>query len=173
MRFVTAIEKAYLDAIGGIPPASLGLKEASIGGFRELVEYFVLLFSTRLTWQSRHIPAIFFIDWDIVFRYFDWPSVAEAELQYFSWRWRYAVMYCVATAILGLPETPGAPPRGEHTEAFPFRHLLDFLSPTRQLEIVETSRSWPEPLQVRLWLAVQIIEGRTVDTSNSLRSKCQ
>jgi hypothetical protein len=172
-----AVEKAYFDAIVGIRPASLGLNELSGRTFREIVEYFALLFSSRPSGQSRHIPARYFVDLGIVFRYFYTPAIAEAQLEFFSWKWRYAVMYCVATAILGLPEPPGATPspqKSEYSESFPFRDLLhSCVSPGQRLEILEASRAWPEPMQLRFWLAVKLLEGRTWDSPNSLRFKCQ
>jgi hypothetical protein len=122
-NFVMAVEKAYLDAIVGIRPASLGLNGLSGRTFREIVEYFALLFSSRPTGQSRHIPARYFVDLRIVFRYFYTPAIAEAQLEFFSWKWRYAVMYCVATAIRGLPGQFGAtlsPQKSEYSESFRF-----------------------------------------------------
>jgi hypothetical protein len=175
MNFVLAIERAYLAAIAGMRPEALGLEETSARTFRELVEYFVFLFSSRLSWQSSHILARYFVDWDIAFRYFYTQVVVEAQLGAFTWEWRYAVMYSVATAILGRPrgaETAYSAD-SESLEAFPFRDLLHFFSPARKLEIIKSSRVWPEALQVRLWLAVKILEGRAWGSPRSLRFKCQ
>jgi hypothetical protein len=174
MHFVLPIEKAYLAAIDRIRPASLGFEQLSGQAFRELVEYFVLLFSKPSS-HSSHILARYFVDWDIVFRYFHIRQVAEARRELFSWRWRYAVMYCVAVAICGHPKTLGASATSDskHWQAIPFRHLLPFVSPVVRLEMAKASGSWPEPLQRRLWLAVELFEGRTWRSPNSLRLKCQ
>ncbi len=112
----------------------------------------------------------------MVLRYFYTPGVAEAQLPFFSWKWRYAVMYCVATAILGLPGSQGATgsARSQHSDADPFRDLLLYFTSTEQRwEIVNASRCWPEVMQLRLWAAVKIAEGRMWDSPHSLRFKCQ
>jgi hypothetical protein len=170
-----AVERAYLEAITGIRPASLPLHHVSAGRFREIVEYFALLFSRRPTWQSRHIPARYFVDLRLALRYFHTPGVAEAQLPFFAWKWRYAVMYCVATAILGFPELQGGigSMHSQNSKADPFCDLLYLISFEQQREIVHASHGWPEVMQHRLWRAVQRVEGRRWNSPNSLRFKCQ
>ena len=161
-----SLEKAYLDAIAGANPASLGFDDFSDCSFQGTLEYLVLLFSSRANWQARHIPARYSLNADLVLRYSYNPGIAEAQLEFFSWKWRYAVMYCVATAIRGLPQSDRATcvESSPYFDTVPFRGLLLHFAPIERLEIIDASRSWPEALQLRLWLAIRLMEGKAWDS---------
>jgi hypothetical protein len=64
------------------------------------VESLVILFSRRLAGQT-HILATFLLDREVAERYHFCRHAAEAKLPYFSWRWRFAVIFSVAKVIFG------------------------------------------------------------------------
>src|SRR5271165_5388500 len=69
-------------------------------GFQKAHESLVILFSSRLASQT-HILAVFLLDREFAERYRFCRRAAEAKLTYFSWHWRFAVIFSVAKVIFG------------------------------------------------------------------------
>jgi|ERR1700693_1047212 len=95
-----ALEDAYLKAVWGNAPDPRWLSGISSRDFRLLVESLVVLFSTRLAGET-HILAAFLLDHEVAERYHFCRHAAEAKLPYFSWHWRFAVIFSIAKVIFG------------------------------------------------------------------------
>jgi len=100
------IERAYLSALTEIPPDPLIIGPMTSTAFRKMIESFLLLFATYLP-ENRQIVARYFLDAETVCQHFCRNQIAEAELKYFSWPWRYACLLSTATAIFGKNHTWG------------------------------------------------------------------
>jgi len=97
---VIALEDAYIKAVWGNAPDPQWLSGISSTNFRLLVESLIVLFSSRLAGET-HILAAFMLDREVTERFHFCRHAAEAKLPYFSWHWRFAVIFSIAKVIFG------------------------------------------------------------------------
>jgi hypothetical protein len=110
-----------------------------------LVESLVVLFSSRLSGET-HILAAFMLDHEVAERYHFCRHAAEAKLPYFSWHWRFAVIFSVAKVIFGEhadSTCSGFCPDSSQV----FFELLQHLPWEDHIHIFTASRTWPKRLQ--------------------------
>ena len=155
---VMALEDAYINAVHGRAPDPQWLSEISSTDFRKLVESLVILFSSRFLSET-HILAVFLLDREFAQRYHFCRHAAEAKLAYFSWHWRFAVVFSIAKVIFGKRGDPTRSAwRPDTTEVF--FELLRNLPWEDHFHIIMASRTWPERLQDEFGLAMKRLERR-------------
>jgi hypothetical protein len=99
-----ALKGAYMNAVHGRAPDPQWLNEISS---TDLTRFVVILFSSRLA-SDTHILAALLLDREVAERYHFCRHVAEAKLPYFSWHWRFAVIFSIAV-IFGERGDPNCP----------------------------------------------------------------
>ena len=169
MNTVITLEETYWAAIHGTAPPGFWFGQMSGISFRLLVEDLAMLFSSRIP-SYTHILALNLLNGENMHHYFGVRGAAEVKLSYFSWPWRCAVMFAVASVLAedGLRQSAGT----EHCSGTLFFHLLKAIPQRYWMHVATAARSWPEPLQLRLWSAVKTLEGRDWNSQHSLRFQC-
>jgi hypothetical protein len=145
IKAVMALEDAYLKAVWGTAPDPRWLRGISSRDFRLLVESLVVLFSSRLPGET-HILAAFLLDHEVAERYHFCRHAAEAKLPYFSWHWRFAVIFSIAKVIFGEHADPTCSAFCPDSSQV-FFELLQNLPWEDHIHIFTASRAWPKRVQ--------------------------